>query len=193
MGTQLDKRKNQLSDAHDLVWSSVRNVGSDKRGEVRERRHYNERRMYSEYNPSDSDDADSLREHALKEISRWEDEDLHGRSKRSDPSRYPRSRGKDIDRETRARGSYNTPDGYDSPRGSGSPKGRRSRSPQRGRDDSRQRRTPGYDEYDNKCEDPPNADSPRDGSRQSRSVRDCSPHRYNTRGGSESPSPPLER
>jgi len=199
--TQLDKRNAQLNDARDLVWSSVRNVGSDKRGEVRERRHYDERRTYTDYNPSDSDDAESLREHALQEISRWEDEDLHGRSKRAEPSRYPRSRGKDSnDRKTRGRDSYNTPGGYDSPRGPGSPKGRRSRSPQRGRD-SRQRRTPGYDEYDNKCEDPPIGDSPevyRDGSRQSRSVRDStppdrSPHRYNTRGGSQSPSPPLER
>jgi len=191
--TQLDKRKAQMSDAHNLVWSSVRNVGSDKRGEVRGRRQYDERRMYTEYNPSDSDDADSLREHALKEISRWEEEDQNGRSRRSDPSRYPRSRENSQGRETRGRESYNTPGGYDSPRGSGSPKGRRSRSPQSCRDSRR-----GYDEYDRKCDDPPSTYSPRDGSRQSRSVRDStppdrSPHRYNTRGGSQSPSPPMER
>jgi len=199
--TQLGRRHSQLKGAKNLVWSSVRNVGSDKRGQVRSRNKYAEEQKYNDYNPSDSDDAESLREHALQEIDRWSDEDIQGRSRRAEPSRYPRSGGRDS-YDASVRDSYNTPGGYKSSKKNSSPKGRRSRSPRRR--DSPQRVTPGYDdydEYDNKCEDPPSGVTPgvyRDGSRRSRSMRtstspERSPRPYHTKGASVSPSPPLER
>jgi len=184
---QLNTQKAQFNVARDLVWSSVRNVGSDKRGKVRERSNYNEKRMYTEYNTSDSEDSESLREHALQETSRWEDDDVRGRSKRADPSRYPRSKRKDFnERGARCNESYNTPGYYNFPKSPQSPKVCRNRSPWRGRH-SPPRRTTEFDDFDNKCEDPIISDSPEadnDDSRLSRSVRGST---------NRTPTPSLKR